>query len=324
MEVSSHGLDQGRVAGIKYDVAVFTNLTRDHLDYHLTMDAYAEAKYRLFGARGLAQAVINVDDPVGAAFAQRLAGSGLELVTFGTGDNARLRASQVNLSEAGARFRVEGEYGSAEVRAGVLGAFNVSNLLAVLGALLAQGIAFADAARAVSALEPVPGRLERVGGGERPLVVIDYAHTPDALEKALTALRPTVAAGHKLVCVFGCGGDRDPGKRPLMGAVAAGLADHLVVTSDNPRSEDPHAIIEQILDGTARPPGSRSAGREIEAIEDRQVAIFSAVHHARAGDVVLLAGKGHETYQEIAGVRHPFNDREVAGAALAQWEQGTA
>src|SRR4029079_19508406 len=230
-EVSSHGLHQGRVAGIKYDVAVFTNLTRDHLDYHGTMEDYAEAKYRLFGARGLAQAVINVEDPVGAAFAQRLAGSGLELVTFGTGDNARLRASQVNLSEAGARFRVEGEYGSAEVRAGVLGAFNVSNLLAVLGALLAQGIAFADAARAVSALEPVPGRLWRVGGGERPLVVIDYAHTPDALEKALTALRPTVAAGHKLVCVFGCGGDRDPGKRPLMGGLAAGLADHWVVTS---------------------------------------------------------------------------------------------
>ena len=324
MEVSSHGLDQGRVAGIKYDVAVFTNLTRDHLDYHGTMEAYAEAKYRLFSARGLKQAVINVDDPVGASFAQRLAGSGLELVTFGTGQDARLRATQVNLSEAGARFRVEGDYGGAEVRAGVLGAFNVSNLLAVLGALIAQGIAFADAVRAVGALKSVPGRLERVGGGERPLVVIDYAHTPDALEKALTALRPTVAAGHRLVCVFGCGGDRDPGKRPLMGAAAVRLADHVIVTSDNPRSEDPHAIIEQILEGTERPPGSRSAGREIEAIEDRQVAIFSAVHHARAGDVVLLAGKGHETYQEIAGVRHPFNDREVAGAALAQWEPGTA
>jgi len=324
MEVSSHGLDQGRVAGIRYDVAVFTNLTRDHLDYHGTMEAYAEAKYRLFSARGLKQAVINVDDPTGAAFAQRLAGSGLDLVTFGTGRNARLRAAQVNLSEAGARFRVEGDYGSAEVRAGVLGAFNVSNLLAVLGALVAQGIAFADAVRAVDALQPVPGRLERVGGGERPLVVVDYAHTPDALEKALAALRPTVAAGHRLVCVFGCGGDRDPGKRPLMGAAAARLADHVIVTSDNPRSEDPHAIIGQILDGTERPHGSRSAGREIEAIEDRQVAIFSAVHHARAGDVVLLAGKGHETYQEIAGVRHPFNDREVAGAALAQWEPGTA
>ena len=324
MEVSSHGLDQGRVAGIRYDVAVFTNLTRDHLDYHGTMEAYAEAKYRLFSARGLSRAVINVDDPTGADFVQRLAGSGLDLITFGTGNGARLRAAQVNLSEAGVRFRVESDYGNADVHARVLGAFNVSNLLAVLGALLAQGIAFDDAVRAVGALDPVPGRLERVGGGVRPLVVIDYAHTPDALEKALTALRPTVAAGHRLVCVFGCGGDRDPGKRPLMGAVAARLADHVVVTSDNPRSEDPHAIIRQILDGTGRPPGSRSAGREIEAIEDRQVAIFSAVHHARAGDVVLLAGKGHETYQEIAGVRHPFNDREVAGAALAQWEPGTA
>jgi UDP-N-acetylmuramoyl-L-alanyl-D-glutamate--2,6-diaminopimelate ligase len=316
MEVSSHGLDQARVAGIRYDVAVFTNLTRDHLDYHGTMEAYAEAKYRLFSARGLRQAVVNVDDPTGAAFAQRLAGSGLELVTFGTANGARLHATQASLSEAGVRFRVEGEYGAAEVRARVLGAFNISNLLAVLGALLAQGIAFDDAVRAVSALEPVPGRLERVGGGERPLVVIDYAHTPDALDKALTALKPTVAAGHRLVCVFGCGGDRDPGKRPLMGSAAARLADQLVVTSDNPRSEDPHAIIEQILAGI--PPG------HAEAIEDRQVAIFSAVHHARAGDVVLLAGKGHETYQEIAGVRHPFNDREVAGAALAQWEPRTA
>jgi UDP-N-acetylmuramyl-tripeptide synthetase len=316
MEVSSHGLDQGRVAGIKFDVAVFTNLTRDHLDYHGTMEAYAEAKYRLFSARGLRQAVVNVDDPTGAAFVQRLGGSGKEILTYGTGAGAMLQATQVSLSEAGVRFRVEGAHGSAEVRAQVLGAFNVSNLLAVLGALIAQGIAFVDAVRALGTLEPVPGRLERVGGGERPLVVIDYAHTPDALEKALVALRPTVAAGHRLVCVFGCGGDRDPGKRPLMGSAAAKLADLLVVTSDNPRSEDPHAIIAQILQGI---PNGRA-----EAIEDRQVAIFSAVHHARAGDVVLLAGKGHETYQEIAGVRHPFNDREVAGAALAQWEAGAA
>jgi UDP-N-acetylmuramoyl-L-alanyl-D-glutamate--2,6-diaminopimelate ligase len=324
MEVSSHGLDQGRVQGIKYDVAVFTNLTRDHLDYHGTMEAYAEAKYRLFSARGLRHAVVNVDDPWGAKFVKRLEGSGLDIITFGTGNGARLLASQVGLSDAGVRFRVEGEFGSAEVRAGVLGAFNVSNLLAVLGALLAQGIAFDDAIRAVSALAPVPGRLERVGGGAAPLVVIDYAHTPDALDKALAALRDLVprARGHagppasRLVCVFGCGGDRDPGKRPLMGAAAARLADHVIVTSDNPRSEDPHAIIEQILAGI---PQNRA-----ESIEDRQVAIFSAVHHARAGDVVLLAGKGHETYQEIAGTRHPFNDREVAGAALAQWEQGSS
>ena len=318
MEVSSHGLDQGRVAGIKYDVAVFTNLTRDHLDYHGTMESYAEAKFGLFSAKGLRHAVINADDGWGAEFTRRLQDSGLDIITFSSrgAADARLRASDIHFSDAGVRFLVDGDYGRAEVRARVLGAFNVSNLLAVVGALIAQGISFDDAVRAVGALDPVPGRLERVGGGDRPLVVIDYAHTPDALEKALAALRPTVAAGHRLVCVFGCGGDRDPGKRPLMGRAAAGLADQLVVTSDNPRSEDPHAIIEQILTGIPQ-------GRA-EAIEDRQVAIFSAVHHARAGDVVLLAGKGHESYQEIAGVRHPFNDREVAGAALAQWEAGTA
>jgi len=212
------------------------------------------------------------------------------------------------------RFHVDSEWGKGEVGAGVLGAFNVSNLLAVLGTLFAAGVGFDDAVRAVSALQPVPGRLERVGGGSQPLVVIDYAHTPDALEKALEALRPTVAAGHRLFCVFGCGGDRDAGKRPLMGQAAARLADHIIVTSDNPRGEDPMAIIAQIL---------RGMSDGAEAIEDRQVAIFSAVHQARPGDVVLLAGKGHETYQEIAGVRHPFSDREVARAALAEWETGT-
>ncbi|MEO5694938.1 MAG: UDP-N-acetylmuramoyl-L-alanyl-D-glutamate--2,6-diaminopimelate ligase [Usitatibacter sp.] len=320
MEVSSHGLDQGRVAGIKYNCAVFTNLTRDHLDYHGTMQAYAEAKYRLFGMRGITHAVINVDDATGGEFSRKLHGSGIQVINYSTNPGEVrgpiLRASEVRLSEAGVHFRVDGDFGAADVDAGVLGAFNVSNLLAVLGALIAQGITFDDAVGALRGLQPVPGRLERVGGGRTPLVVVDYAHTPDALEKALTALKPTVAAGHKLVCVFGCGGDRDPGKRPMMGQAAARLADQLVVTSDNPRSEDPHAIIEQILAGIA--PG------QAEAIEDRQVAIFSAVHHARAGDVVLLAGKGHETYQEIAGVRHPFNDREVGAAALAQWEAGTA
>jgi len=313
MEVSSHGLHQGRVAGIKFDVAIFTNLTRDHLDYHRTMEEYAEAKFRLFGARGLRHAVINVDDERGRNFAARLEGGPLEVITYGTSRQLRprLRGDDIQLSEEGVRFRVESEWGSGEVRAGVLGAFNVSNLLAVLGALLAQGIAFDRALEAVSALEPVPGRLERLGGGALPLTVIDYAHTPDALEKALQALRPAVAKGHRLVCVFGCGGDRDPGKRALMAQAAARLADHVVVTSDNPRSEDPHAIIGQIVAGL----GARPA----EAIEDRQVAIFTAVHHARPGDVVLLAGKGHETYQEIAGVRHPFSDREVATAALAEW-----
>jgi UDP-N-acetylmuramoyl-L-alanyl-D-glutamate--2,6-diaminopimelate ligase len=326
MEVSSHGLDQERVAGIRYDVAVFTNLTRDHLDYHGTMEAYAEAKYRLFSARGLTHAVINVDDEWGARFARRLAGSALEVIAVSSGaaapdaPRARLVASHVALSEAGVRFRIASDWGEGEVTARVLGAFNVANLLAVAGALIADGIPFADVLRAVGALEPVPGRLERVGGGALPLVVVDYAHTPDALEKALAALRNVLdgaARGGRrgrLICVFGCGGDRDAGKRPLMGEVAARLADHVVVTSDNPRGEDPNAIIAQVRAGIR--------GHEAEAIEDRQVAIFSAVHRAAAGDVVLLAGKGHETYQEVAGARLPFNDREVAAAALAQWEAG--
>jgi len=318
IEVSSHGLHQGRVAGIKYDVAVFTNLTRDHLDYHGTMEAYAEAKFDLFSARGLRHAVVNIDDDWGASFAGRI---GSDVITFGTRKGARLRATRISLSEAGVRFHVDSEWGEGEAGAAVLGAFNVTNLLAVLGALLAAGIAFDDALKAVSTLQPVPGRLERIGGGAAPLVVIDYAHTPDALEKALEALGAIqhstaprdhkVAAGHRLICVFGCGGDRDPGKRPLMGQAAARLADHVIVTSDNPRSEDPNTIIGQVLAGISG---------EAEAIEDRQVAIFSAVHQARPGDVVLLAGKGHETYQEIAGVRHPFSDREVARAALAEWE----
>jgi UDP-N-acetylmuramoyl-L-alanyl-D-glutamate--2,6-diaminopimelate ligase len=314
MEVSSHGLDQGRVAGLRYDAAVFTNLTRDHLDYHGTMEAYAEAKYALFGARGLAHAIVNADDDWGTQFAQRLRGGNLDVITYGTRGKPRLLASDVSLSESGVRFRVSGEWGEGDVYAAVLGAFNVSNLLAVLGTLLAQGFDLPQALRAVGSLAPVPGRLERLGGGLEPLVVVDYAHTPDALEKALSALRPTVAAGHRLVCVFGCGGDRDTGKRPIMGAKAAALADHVVVTSDNPRNEDPHRIIDQILAGI---PGGGA-----EAVEDRQVAIFSAIHHARPGDVVLLAGKGHETYQEIGGVRHPFNDRETAEAALAQWREG--
>jgi UDP-N-acetylmuramyl-tripeptide synthetase len=332
MEVSSHGLHQGRVAGLKFDCAIFTNLTRDHLDYHGTMEAYAEAKFSLFSARGLTHAVVNVDDEHGRRLAARLQGGGLELVTYGMQDGGRLRAADVRLSESGVRFRVEGDWGKGEVAAGVLGGFNVSNLLAVMGALVAQGVPFDAVREAVARLAPVAGRLERLGGGSAPLVVIDYAHTPDALEQALAALRPAVAAGQRLVCVFGCGGDRDPGKRPMMGEVAARLADRVVVTSDNPRGEDPHRIIEDILGGMRRPGPGPEPGNgvnlglapKVEAIEDRQVAIFSAVHGARAGDVVLLAGKGHETYQEIAGTRHPFDDREVAAAALAQWGSAPA
>jgi UDP-N-acetylmuramoyl-L-alanyl-D-glutamate--2,6-diaminopimelate ligase len=312
MEVSSHGLDQGRVTGIKFDAAVFTNLTRDHLDYHGSMQAYGEAKALLFEARGVKHRIVNVDDDFGRSLARRFPDS----ITYAAAHGhplAAYRASNIVLSDAGVRFHVDSEWGHGEVRASVLGAFNVSTLLAVLATLVAAGFTFDEASAAIATLQPVPGRLEKVGGGSTPLVLVDYAHTPDALEKALAALRPAVAAGHKLICVFGCGGDRDPGKRPLMGAAASRLADHVVVTSDNPRSESPDAIIAQVLEGTSG---------KAEAIEDRQVAIFAAVHHATPGDVVLLAGKGHETYQEIAGVRHPFDDREVARAALADWQRG--
>jgi UDP-N-acetylmuramoyl-L-alanyl-D-glutamate--2,6-diaminopimelate ligase len=310
MEVSSHGLDQGRTAGIKFDVAVFTNLTRDHLDYHHTMEAYAEAKYRLFNARGVGRAVINVDDAWGRRFADRLRGSPVDVLGYGL-EGGRLRAARISQTEAGLRFRVEGEWGEGEVAVPVLGAFNVANLLAVIGTLLAGGVEFAAALAAIGKLTPVPGRLERLGGGSHPLVVVDYAHTPDALEKALAALRPVVAAGHRLLCVFGCGGERDPGKRPIMGEAARRLADHVIVTSDNPRGEDPQAIIAAVMAGIPEDGA--------EAIVDRQVAIFTAIHNARPGDIVLVAGKGHETYQEIAGVRHPFRDAEVALAALEAW-----
>ena len=320
MEVSSHGLDQGRVAGIHFDIGVFTNVTRDHLDYHGTMEAYAEAKFCLFATHGLSHAVINLDDDYGRRFAARLNMAPLDVITYGFAADARLRATNLTQGAAGIRFRVESDWGAGDVAAPVLGAFNVSNLLAVVGTLVASGVKFDDALAAIQALEPVPGRMERIGGGAMPLVAVDYAHTPDALEKALAALRPAVAAGHQLFCVFGCGGERDAGKRPLMGEVAARLADHVIVTSDNPRGENPRAIIDAILVGMKKgsEPFSGKKGSDpfFEAVEDRQVAIFSAVHQARAGDIVLIAGKGHETYQEIAGVRHPFRDLEVARAAL--------
>jgi UDP-N-acetylmuramyl-tripeptide synthetase len=305
MEVSSHGLDQGRVAGIKYDAAIFTNLTRDHLDYHGTMEAYAEAKFALFKARGLSHRVVNVDDDWGASLAGRLEG---DVITYGTRKGARLQASHIGLSEAGVRFHVDSEWGHGEVNARVLGAFNVSNLLAVLGALLAAGVTFDAALAAVGALDPVPGRLERLGGGAAPLVVIDYAHTPDALEKALEALRPTVAAGHRLVCVFGCGGDRDAGKRPIMGEIATRCADVAIVTDDNPRSENPAAIRAQILAGA---PSALEIG-------DRAEAIRAAVAMLVDGDALLIAGKGHEIGQIVGDRTLPFSDADQARAALRE------
>lgn len=309
MEVSSIGLDQNRVAGVSFDAAVFTNLTRDHLEYHGTMAAYGAAKARLFDWPGLGAAVLNLDDPFGAALAESLSG---RVATIGyTLDGRRgadrvLAAEHLAMTDTGLAFSVDG----VRFTAPMVGRFNASNLLAVIGALLAGDESLQDIAAVLPRLAPPPGRMQAVGGAGKPLVVVDYAHSPDALEKALATLRETAQArGGRLACVFGCGGDRDAGKRPLMGAVAERLADRVLVTSDNPRSEDPAAIAAAIVAGMARQP-------ELEL--DRAAAIHCAVAEADVRDVVLLAGKGHEPYQEIAGVRHPFSDVDQARAALEE------
>jgi UDP-N-acetylmuramoyl-L-alanyl-D-glutamate--2,6-diaminopimelate ligase len=293
MEVSSHGLEQGRVSAVRFRCALFTNLSHDHLDYHGSMEAYAAAKSRLFAMPGLEAAVLNLDDALGARLAKELAGR-VRVIGYGLQRGADLTVRN------GA---IESSWGRAPANINAVGTFNALNALGLLGCLVAYGIPFQEAAQELAALPPVPGRMERVG--ERPLVIVDYAHTPDALEKVLGALRPVASArGGRLAVVFGAGGDRDPTKRPLMGAVAAKLADRVVVTSDNPRSEDPAAIIRQIGLG----PG----------IADRAEAIGTAIAEAEESDVVLIAGKGHEAYQEIAGRRHEFSDAAVARAALAQ------
>ncbi len=309
MEVSSHGLDQGRVADVKFDVALFTNLTRDHLDYHGDMQAYGAAKAKLFQARGLQAAVINADDDFGRDLEQRLRATGLPVISYGIG-NGDLNAHIERLDSNGMAFTVKSRWGEARIESPLLGQFNVANLLGVLGVLLVRGVALADAAQTLQILRPVAGRMQTLGGADLPLVVVDYAHSPDALEKALTTLRATMRQDQRLICVFGCGGDRDRGKRQLMGGVAARHAHHVIVTSDNPRSEAPLAIIEDILAGM---PASG-----FEVIAERRAAIGVAIHQAQRGDVVLLAGKGHEDYQEIQGVRHEFSDIVVAREALAQ------
>jgi UDP-N-acetylmuramoyl-L-alanyl-D-glutamate--2,6-diaminopimelate ligase len=310
MEVSSIGLDQGRVNGVHFDVAVFTNLTRDHLEYHGGMEAYAAAKERLFAAPGLKAAVLNVDDALGRKIARDLAGSGVRVSGYSLqgGAGAQLVAERIAATPRGLRFTAVTPQGRAEIETALVGEFNVANLLAVLGTLLASGVQLAQAAAVLRGLTFAPGRMQAVGGEGQPLAVIDYAHTPDALEKALSALAGTAAArGGRLVCVFGCGGGRDPGKRPLMGAAAARRADAVILTSDNPRDEDPQRILADIARGM---PDAR-------IIENRAEAIRAAIAEADVRDVVLIAGKGHEAYQEIAGRRLPFSDVDCAVAALA-------
>lgn len=309
MEVSSHALEQGRVGAVKFDVAAFTNLTRDHLDYHGSMEAYGAAKAKLFAWPSLRAAVINIDDAFGRELAVQLPASVRALRYSAAGDDrADIAATAVVTSSEGLSFVLRTPWGERSVQSRLLGRFNVANLLTVVGCLGALGEPFESIVEAVEAMEPVNGRMNRLGGfGNEPLVVVDYAHTPDALEQALAALRAHCAG--QLICVFGCGGDRDAGKRPVMGEIAERLADSIVVTDDNPRSEDGDAIVAQIVAGLSRP-GQAKVER------DRAAAIRWAVSRASAGDVVLVAGKGHETYQESAAGKRPFDDFAIARAAL--------
>jgi UDP-N-acetylmuramyl-tripeptide synthetase len=310
IEASSIGIVERRMDGMQLRVAMFTNFTQDHLDYHGSMEAYWAAKAQLFRWPGLRAAVINIDDPQGPVLVGSLRGSGLDIWTVSCEADARLRAVDVGYTDQGLRFAVA-EAGERHVlETQLIGQYNVSNLLGVIAAMRAVGVPLAEAVAACRGLLPVPGRMERINIAGKPLVAVDYAHTPDALDKALQALRPLAQQrGGKLWCVFGCGGDRDPVKRPLMAAVAQKNADSVVVTSDNPRTEKPEAIISQILLGL-----SHRDAVQVEA--DRARAIAQTVGAAAPQDVILLAGKGHEDYQDVAGVKHPFSDQAHARKAL--------
>jgi UDP-N-acetylmuramoyl-L-alanyl-D-glutamate--2,6-diaminopimelate ligase len=311
MEVSSHALEQGRVAAVDFELAGFTNLTRDHLDYHGSMEAYGAAKAKLFAWPGLQSAVINIDDAFGAQLLTQLP-VGVQAIRFSSADeaDAEVGASAIVTSAEGLVFQLRTPWGMRTINSRLLGRFNVANLLTVAACLGALGEPFERIVNALESLQPVSGRMSRLGGSQGlPLVVVDYAHTPDALEQALTALRAHCAG--RLICVFGCGGERDAGKRPLMGGIAASLADVAIVTDDNPRGEDGDAIVAQIVAGMA-------VSRSMAVERDRVKAIAQALQLAHAGDVVLIAGKGHETYQETAAGKRPFDDLAIAHAALEQ------
>jgi UDP-N-acetylmuramoyl-L-alanyl-D-glutamate--2,6-diaminopimelate ligase len=313
MEVSSHALDQRRVGGVRFDTSVFTNLTRDHLDYHGSLEAYGAAKARLFEAEGLRCAVINAQDPFGRRLATTLRND-VEAVWFSTSNEliAPPRVGWIRLSEmralaTGLVLHVESSWGAGTLRSKLVGAFNAENLLATLGVLLGWRVPLQQALAAVAACRAPPGRMEVFGGGSHPVAIVDYAHTPDALAKLLDAAR--AHARGRLTCVFGCGGDRDAGKRPQMGAIAEELAEAVVLTNDNPRTEDPDAILRAIAAGMRDPVRAT-------VIPDRAEAIRHALAESEAGDVVVIAGKGHEDYQVVGQERRPFSDRDVVLGAL--------
>ena len=308
IEASSIGLKEFRLSGSEIRVALFTNFTQDHLDYHGTMEAYWAAKRELFDAPGLRAAVLNIDDPKGVELALELAGR-LDVWTCSLTGPARLQATELHYRAGGLAFTLREGDQALQLETGLIGEYNVANLLGVIGCLRALGHDLGEIAAVAGQVTPVPGRMQKVGNGlELPQVVVDYAHTPDALDKALTALQPLAAArGGKLICVFGCGGNRDRAKRPAMGAIAAAKADQVLITSDNPRHEEAEQILADIVAGIA--------GEALQVV-DRRAAIQRAVLDAGPRDVVLVAGKGHEDYQEIAGQRLPFSDVDEARLAL--------
>ena len=326
MEVSSHGLVQGRLNGTTFSIAVLTNLSRDHLDYHQDMDTYAAAKARLFFWPELKYAVINMDDVLGVELSRQLANKYVITIGYGfhfpeerySNQFKMVYGSNLKVDIAGMEFDIEFEDNHEHLRIGLLGKFNASNLLAVVATLLASGIRLPDAVRSLQSVQPIPGRMEKYEGVGQPIIIVDYAHTPDALEKVLCTLRElsrtasqkkgTAGQNARLFCVVGCGGDRDKGKRVMVGEVATRLADEVIFTSDNPRTENPLSIIQDIVAGAS------TKSYQIEA--DRALAIYQAIDNAQPGDIVLIAGKGHEKFQEIQGQKIPFNDMKVVQQVL--------
>lgn len=312
MEVSSHGLAQKRLAAVDMDIAVLTNLTRDHLDYHGSMEAYAAAKADLFAWPGLKVRVLNLDDDFGVQLAREYADKNLKTYSVSNSE-AHVYCREVEYSPEGIRATVATTQGEALLRSKLLGRFNLCNLLAVIATLSGMGYALRDILAVMPELTPPAGRMQAVVQNGKPLVVVDYAHTPDALQQVLIAMRSHVARNRHLYCVFGCGGERDRGKRELMASVAEASADRLLVTDDNPRNEDPAQIRADILAGL-------TSAADVQEFADRAAAIAAAIASAQPGDVVVIAGKGHEDYQEICGQRYPFSDLELAQQALTQWE----
>lgn len=308
MEVSSHSIDQGRIDGIPFTVGVFTNLTQDHLDYHGTMEAYGATKKKLFINPFLENAVINADDSFGQEILKSLQ-MRKQVYSYGLVKKGDIFADQIELDLNGLSAHIETPWGRGRLQAPLMGQFNISNLLATVTTLCLLDIPFADALSSLSHLKPIAGRMQRVGGGNQPLVIVDYAHTPDSLEKALTALRKHCQG--RLICLMGCGGERDRGKRPIMARIAETLADHVIVTDDNPRNEDPVQIINDIKQGFLTPDA-------VILQHDRSKAIKYAIQYAKAGDCVLVAGKGAETYQQVGADKRPFSDLENVEKCLGE------